>query len=67
MYLHRSSTEKHFYDVGIHTTFYPAEEDQSNVDVSTINLSRHTSQCTYDPPMGGGSQSMIEASDQVVP
>lgn len=37
MYLHRSSTEKHFYDVGIHTTFYPAEEDQSNVDVSATN------------------------------
>ena len=37
MYLHRSSTEKHFYDVGIHATFYLAEEDQSNVDVSTIN------------------------------
>lgn len=35
--LHRSSTEKHFYDVGMHTTFYPAEEDQSNIDVSAAN------------------------------
>ena len=37
MYLHRSSTEKHFYDVGIHTIFYSAEEDQSNVDVSAAS------------------------------